>query len=75
MANATQITPFVLNNLISVKAAAEFSGYCLQYIRRLLRGRRHTGLKIGQIWLLDLKSLESYLNLALNSEDQRFSPR
>ena len=34
-----QIPPTVVNNHISVEAAAEFSGYSLQYLRRLLRAK------------------------------------
>ncbi len=70
-----RITPFVLNNHISVKAAAAFSGYSLQYIRRLLRLERLSGLKVGQLWLINKDSLDSYLTHALNSDDQRFSPK
>jgi hypothetical protein len=69
------LKPFVYNNCISVKAASKYSGYSQQYLRRMLRLGKLTGLKLGQVWLVDLNSLESYLSLALNSEDQRFSPK
>ena len=39
----------VLEKHISVKAAAEFSGYSIQYLRRLLRDGRLEGIKIGQV--------------------------
>ncbi len=32
-----QISPVVVNNHISVEAAAMYSGYSLQYLRQLLR--------------------------------------
>jgi len=37
MVSASVVFPVVVNNHISVKVAAEFSGYSLQYLRRLLR--------------------------------------
>ena len=43
----------VVTNHITVKAAAEFSGYSLQYLRRLLRDGKLAGLKIGQVWHLE----------------------
>ncbi len=70
-----QDIPVVANNHISVRAAAQLSGYSLQYLRRLLRTSKLVGLKIGQIWLVDLESLLEYLNHALTEEDQRFNPK
>lgn len=69
------IKPFILNNCISVKTAAEYSGYSLQYMRRLLRLGKLAGLKLGQIWLIEMESLESYLVIADSSEDQRMGAR
>ena len=62
--------PFVLDNCISVKDAAVYSGYSLQYVRRLLRAGRLSGVMVGQVWLIDKDSLDSNLDHALNSEDQ-----
>ena len=67
--------PFVFDNCISVKDAAEYSGYSPQYLRRLLRLSKLAGLKIGQLWLIEMESLDSYLSYTLNSSDQRFSPK
>ena len=36
-----------VNNHISVHSAAEYSGYSLQYLRRVLRTGKLKGLKIG----------------------------
>jgi hypothetical protein len=58
----SQISPVVLNNLISVKDAAECSGFSLQHIRRLLRLE-----KLGQVWLSEMDSFETYLTNAKNS--------
>ena len=74
MTSDTQIPPFVLNNLISVKSAAEFSGYSLQYLRRLMRMGKLDGLKLGQIWLIQMESFEKYLAKSQSSKDLRFGP-
>jgi len=67
--------PFVLNNHISVYAAAEFSGYSLQYLRRLLRYGKLEGLKIGQVWLIEKTALEEYLEKSVQATDRRFGPQ
>jgi hypothetical protein len=65
----------VLEKHISVKAAAEFSSYSIQYLRRLLRTDRLEGIKIGQIWLIKLASLETYLRNGQMVGDRRHGPR
>jgi excisionase family DNA binding protein len=74
MSGATQIPPFVLNNLISVKDASEYSGYSQQYLRRMLRLGKLVGLKLGQVWLIQMESFEKYLVKSQNSKDLRFGP-
>ena len=64
----------VVNNHISVQVAAEFSGYSLKYLRRLLRCDRLAGLKIGQVWLIEKSYFEAYLLRAAESTDLRFGP-
>jgi excisionase family DNA binding protein len=66
---------FVLDKHVSVKAAAELSGYSIQYLRRLLRTGRLEGVKIGQMWLIDLTSLEMYLRNCQMLRDRRHGPR
>jgi excisionase family DNA binding protein len=68
-------TPFVLNNYISVQVAGKYSGYSLQYLRRLLRNDRLEGIKIGQLWLIDKSALDAYLRQARNATNQRFGPK
>jgi len=51
----------VFNNCISVKGAACHSGYNAQYLRRLLRDGRLTGMKLGQTWLIDKSAKERSL--------------
>ncbi len=67
--------PIVFNNCISVKGAAFHSGYNVQYLRRLLRVGRLTGMKLGQTWLIDKRTLEAYLEKANHTKDKRFGPK
>ena len=68
-------SPKILNNHISVQAAALYSGYSLQYLRRLLRNGKLAGIKIGQLWLVEKGNLDTYLADAQNATDQRFGPK
>ena len=67
--------PIVFNNCISVNGAAFYSGYNVQYLRRLLRAGKLAGLKLGQIWLIDKRTLEAYLENANLTKDHRFGPK
>ena len=75
MISRNKYTNKLINNHTSVKEASTLSGYSLQYIRRLLRLEHLSGIKIGQVWLVEIDSLNAYLTFALNSNDQRFSPK
>ena len=65
----------VLNNCLSVQVAARYSGYSLQYLRRLLRKNKLEGIKIGQLWLIDKCALDTYIEQAQDATDQRFGPK
>jgi len=67
--------PHVFNNCISVKTAAFHSGYNLKYLRRLLRDGRLTGFKLGQTWLIDMRTFEAYLAKVQQTNDKRFGPK
>jgi hypothetical protein len=67
--------PIVLNNHISVQVASSYSGYSLQYLRRLLRASKVEGIKIGQLWLVDKGALDIYIEKAQDATDQRFGPK
>jgi excisionase family DNA binding protein len=67
--------PIVFNNCISVKTAAFHSGYNVQYLRRLLRDGRLSGMKLGQAWLIDNRTFETYLENASRTQDKRFGPK
>ena len=69
------ITHQVLNNCISVQAAAFYSGYSTQYLRRLLRSGKVEGIKIGQLWLVDKGAFDLYIEQARDATDQRFGPK
>lgn len=47
---STNSTGILTEKYITVQAAAEVSGYNLQYLRRLLRARKLGGV-IGLVWL------------------------
>ena len=72
---SSQTSPIVLNNLIPVKEAALNSGYSTQYLRRLLRTGKLVGRKLGQIWLIQMESFETYLANTRGSKDHRFGPK
>jgi hypothetical protein len=56
-------------------SCSEFSGYGIQYLRRLLRTGQLEGTKIGQVWLIRLASLETYARNGQIVGDQRYGPR
>ena len=64
--------PIVFKNCISVKGAANHSGYNMQHLRRLIRNGKLTGMKLGQTWLIDKRTLEAYLENARQTSDKRF---
>jgi excisionase family DNA binding protein len=65
----------LINGHLTVQAAAEVTGYNMQYLRRLLRSGRLEGIKIGQMWLIDMESLETLLEHVQNTSDRRCGPR
>jgi excisionase family DNA binding protein len=65
----------LLDKCITVKAAAEVTGYSAQYLRRLLRAGKLDGTKIGQVWLIRLASLETYARNGHLVGDRRHGPR
>ena len=58
-----------------VQEAAEYSGYNLQYIRRLLNRGAIKGRKVGQVWLVKVSSLDEYLASIQGFDDRRYGPR
>ena len=70
--NSTEI---LVEKYISVQAAAELTGYNIQYLRRLLRSGKLEGIKIGQLWLIEMQSLEKYLQHLETTSDCRCGPK
>ena len=64
--------PRILENRISVKDAAEYSGYSEQYLRRLLRNKRLIGIRVGQLCLIEMESLVGYIDKVYHLQDNRF---
>jgi hypothetical protein len=75
MDSVVSISTIVVNNHVSVKTAAEISGYSSQYLRRLLRCCKLNGFKIGQVWLIDMQALDFYLESVHRETDRRFGPK
>ena len=65
----------IIQKHIGVQAAAKVTGYNIQYLRRLLRSGTLEGIKIGQVWLIEMQSLEGYLQHVETTSDRRCGPR
>jgi hypothetical protein len=66
----------ILNNrYVPVKIASELTGYNIQYLRRMLRSSLLKGIKIGQVWLIDMESLKAYFKFIESTSDRRYGPR
>jgi len=68
-------SPEKSSEYITVKAAAEISGYNQQYLRRLLRENVLQSIKLGQLWLIDHGDFIRYLTYARQSKDNRYGPQ
>jgi len=68
-------TNHIIHNHITVLTAMEISGYNPQYLRRLLRSGKLSGIKIGQMWLINLSSLENHIHHIQVMNDHRYGPR
>ena len=65
----------IVEKHISVRAAADCSGYSVQYLRRMLRAGTLRGTKIGQVWLVDFDNFEKFVKSSFASKDRRRGPR
>jgi len=72
---SSEIPGFLTESHISVLAATKITGYNAQYLRRLLRNKKIRGTKIGQIWLIKIKSFADYIQQAEQSSDQRYGAK
>jgi hypothetical protein len=65
----------LIHNHITFQEAAEITGYIAQYLLRILCSGKLEAIKIGQIWLVNLASLQAYFSSAISSNDMRFGPK
>jgi excisionase family DNA binding protein len=68
-------TGILINQHVTVQAAADVTGYNIQYLRRMLRSGVLIGIKIGQMWLIEMDALEAYLKRVESTSDRRCGPR
>ena len=78
--NSPYISPesnkgILINEHLTVQATADATGYNVQYLRRLLRSGKLEGIKIGQVWLIEMQSLETYIQHVESTSDRRCGPR
>jgi excisionase family DNA binding protein len=60
---------------VTVLGATQLTGYNSQYLRRLLRNGKLTGMRVGQSWLILLESLDAYLVSMKAASDRRCGPK
>jgi excisionase family DNA binding protein len=68
-------TGIFINQHITVQTAAEATGYNIQYLRRMLRSGALKGVKIGQMWLIEMDALVIYLKRVESTSDRRCGKR
>jgi hypothetical protein len=68
-------TGIVLDTHMSMEAAAAYSGYNIQYLRRIVRDGLIEGVKVGPIWLVKTASMDAYLKSVRQTDDRRYGPR
>ena len=65
----------LINRYVPVQIAAELTGYNIQYLRRMLRSDSLKGINIGQVWLIDMESLFTYLEYVDSTTNRRYGPK
>lgn len=60
---------------VSVREAAQISGYSLPYVQKLARTGRVKAKRVGPIFLIDQASLQAYLDEVRALGTQRFNWR
>ena len=61
MGSSFNIQTDSLDDYLTVKTAADMSGYNQQYLRRLLRGNILPSKRFGQLWLIERNGFIDYL--------------
>ena len=75
MGSSFNIQTDSLDDYLTVKTAADMSGYNQQYLRRLLRGNILPSKRFGQLWLIERNGFIDYFDNARTSTDKRFGPQ
>lgn len=75
MGSSFNIKTDFLGDYITVRTAAEISGYNQQYLRRLLRRDVFRTKRLGQTWLIDRNDFNTYLEETRKTDDKRFGPQ
>jgi hypothetical protein len=65
----------LLTNHLPVTSTAELTAYSEQFPRRMLRTGKIIGIKIYQAWLIEMGSLQGYLEHALDGENRQCGPQ
>jgi hypothetical protein len=65
----------LINGQLTMQAAADATGKNMQYLSRLWRSGKLEGVKIGQMWLVEMDALEAYLQHMESTSDCRCGPR
>ena len=60
---------------ITTQEAAEFSGYHVNHLRRLIRAGEIQARKISFLWFVNRQSLLAYMAQAEQSDDKRRGPK
>jgi excisionase family DNA binding protein len=60
---------------MTTQEAAEYSGYDIQYVRRLARQGKIGAVKKGRDWWIDVEKFTVYLSTMIESEDGRAGPK
>ena len=60
---------------LTVREAAQKTGYNEEYLRRLIRAGKIEAMKFGSVYLIKAESLEAYLKAIQWAEDRRGGPR
>ncbi len=60
---------------LSIKEAAERSGYNEEYLRRLIRFKKIEAVKVGPAYLIRADDLERYMAEVQADDDARTGPR
>jgi excisionase family DNA binding protein len=59
----------------TIDEASQATGYNAEYIRRLVRDGKVEAAKVGRVWLVNAKSLRSYLEEIGGMDDNRYGPK